>query len=237
MDQKSYSDFWERESSQLQKDEIYARLSEISPIGPTLEVGCGAGWSTASLASNRPVLAIDNNPHLIGLAGTRLKSLGLDVQFIQTDVFEPSAASLAAIDSFQPKIVAGWLIGSHPDDNDKRTPSELTPEQKPKKYRENVEDRLVGGPLCPPSVEWVHLAFRGAIPAGYTPAQVAAGTKDDYDTYVFRNAGFTVTDVQVLEWNKGASEFPYVQAPNPNLPSGATSPAIVSVLARRTSAL
>ncbi|MFD2448335.1 hypothetical protein ACFSQE_07770 [Vogesella fluminis] len=71
MTQKDYSDFWERESSQFQSDKIYDRLSQIVPAEATLEVGCGAGWSTLSLATSRPVLAVDSNPHLIGLARKR----------------------------------------------------------------------------------------------------------------------------------------------------------------------
>jgi hypothetical protein len=50
---------------------------------------------------------------------------------------------------------------------------------------------------------------------------------------MFKNSGFAVIDVKVLDWNQGASQFPYVQNPNPNLPSGNAKPAIISVLARR----
>ena len=76
MTPKDYSEFWERESYQFQNNEIYDYLSKIIPTEATFEVGCGAGWSTLSLAKNRPVLAIDNNSHLIGLAQARLQSHG-----------------------------------------------------------------------------------------------------------------------------------------------------------------
>ncbi len=233
MTPEDYSKFWEHESSQFQSNKVYDQLSQIVPDEATLEVGCGAGWSTVNLATSRPVLAVDNNPHLIDLARARLKSHGVNAEIIQSDLFEPSAELIAAIKAFQPKVIVGWFIGSHPDDNDRRTPANLRIDQKPKVYRENVEDRLVVEPLCPPSVEWIHTVQRGAVPAGVTEVQIKEGMVKEYDEYMFKNSGFAVTDVKVLDWNQGASQFPYVQNPNPNLPSGNAKPAIISVLARR----
>ncbi len=233
MTPKDYSEFWERESSQFSSDNIYAHLSQIVPTEATLEVGCGAGWSTLSLATNRPVLAIDNNAYLIGLARSRLNTHGVTAQIIQSDLFEPSEDLLKAIEAFQPKVVVGWFIGSHPDENDKRTPADLRIDEKPKVYRENVEDRLVALPLCPPSVEWVHTVQRGAAPPGVSEAQIKDELAKEYETYMFNNSGFTVTDVQVLDWNQGATPFPYVQTVRPDLPAGKPKPVIISILARR----
>ncbi len=235
MTPKDYSEFWERESSQFASDNIYAHLSQIVPTEATLEVGCGAGWSTLSLATNRPVLAIDNNAHLIGLARSRLNTNGVNAEIIQSDLFEPSDDLLKAIEAFQPKVVVGWFIGSHPDDNDKRTPADLRIDQKPKVYRENVEDRLVALPLCPPSVEWVHTVHRGAAPPGVNEAQIKDEMAKEYEKYMLNNSGFTVTDVQVLDWNQGATPFPYVQTARPDLPPGKPKPVIISILARRMS--
>lgn len=235
MTPKDYSEFWECESSQFDSDKIYARLSEMVPAEATLEVGCGAGWSTLSLAVSRPVLAIDNNPHLIERARARLRTHGATAEIVQSDLFEPSDELLKAIEAFQPKVVVGWFIGSHPDDNDKRTPGDLRAEQKPKVYRENVEDRLVVAPLCPSSVEWVHTVQRGAVPPGVSETEIKDGMAKEYEDYMFKNSGFAVTDVQVLDWNQGATPFPYVQHANPNLPPGTPKPVIISILARRTS--
>lgn len=234
MTPKDYSEFWECESSQFQSDKIYDRLSQIAPAESTLEVGCGAGWSTLSLATTRPVLAFDNNPHLIDLARARLQSHGVSAEIIQSDLFEPSAELVTSINAFQPKVVVGWFIGSHPEDNDKRTPTNLRADQKPKVYRENVEDRLVAAPFCLPSVEWVHTVQRGAVPPGVTETQIKEGMAKEYESYMFKGSGFTVTDVQVLDWNQGASAFPYIQNPNPNLPSGKAKSVIISILAHRT---
>lgn len=235
MTPKDYSEFWERESTQFARDNVYARLSQHIPEQPTLEVGCGAGWSTLSLAATRPVLAVDNNADLIDLARARLNEHKVSAQIIQSDLFEPSLELLSAIQAFQPKVVVGWFIGSHPDDNDKRTPANLRAEEKPKVYREGVEDRLVALPLCPPSVEWVHTVQRAGIPPGITDAEVKEGMVKEYEKYMFNNTGFEVTDVQLLDWNQGAGKFPYTQTVRPDLPAGTPRPVIVSILARRTS--
>lgn len=234
MTPNDYAKFWDQESTQFQRDAVYERLSQIAPAEPTLEIGCGAGWSTLSLATTRPVLAVDNNTDLIRLAQARLQADGTTNQIIKADLFEPSAELIMAINAFQPKVIIGWFIGSHPDDNDKRTPAHLRADEKPKVYRESVEDRLVVAPLCHSSVEWVHIAQRGMVPPGVTENQIKQGAKDEYEKYMFENSGFTVTDVQVLDWNQEASSFPYVMNPNPNLPLGKPKPVIVSILARRT---
>lgn len=233
MTPEDYSKFWECESSQFQRAKVYEQLSQIVPAEATLEVGCGSGWSTLSLAASRPVLAVDNNPHLIDLARALLQKHGAGVDIIQCDLFLPSAELLAAIKNFQPKVIVGWFIGSHPDDNDKWTPTELRIDQKPKVYRENVEDRLVVEPFCPPSVEWIHTVQRAAVPLGITEVQIKEEMVKEYNEYMFKNSGFTVTDVQVLDWNQEGSQFPYIQNPNPNLASGDVKPVIISVLAQR----
>lgn len=233
MTPEDYSKFWEIESSQFQSSKIYDQLSKTVPTVATLEIGCGAGWSTLSLAISRPVLAVDNNPYLIDLARARLQKHGVNAEIIQSDLFEPSAELLTAIRDFQPEVVVGWFIGSHPDDNDKRTPAHLDIREKPKVYRENVEDRLLVQPLCPPSVKWIHMVQRASIPPGYTETQIKEGAMEDYEKYVFANSDFTVKDVGILDWDRGESHFPYVQNQNSNLQSGNAKPIIVSVLAHR----
>nr|WP_279183757.1 class I SAM-dependent methyltransferase [Acetobacter syzygii] len=233
MTPKDYSVWWDHESSQFQSNKIYELLSEISPAEATLEVGCGTGWSTLSLAKNRAVLALDNNPDLISLAQARLQKSGVNVGIIQSDLFEPSTQLLDAIEAFAPKVVVGWLIGSHPDDNDKRTSPDLDALQKPKEYREKVEDRLVSMPLCASSVEWVHTAFRCHVPLALDESEIKLGQKKEYESYMFKDSGFSVTDVQILDWHQEASSSVYVRTPNPNFPAGQSKPVIVSILAHR----
>lgn len=232
MTPKEYSEQWEVESTQFASADIYNQLSQIAPIEATLEVGCGAGWSTLSLAKSRPVLAVDNNVHLIDLARSRLHTHGVAAEVINSDLFEPSDELLKAITAFQPKVVVGWFIGSHPDDNDKRTPANLRVDEKPKVYRENVEDRLVALPLCPASVEWVHVVQRARVPFGVSEDQIKVSVAEEFNKYMLNNSGFSVTAVHVLTWDD-AGTFPYVQTPNPNLPQGNATPMIISILARR----
>lgn len=234
MTPNDYSQFWDQESTQFQSDAVYERLSQIAPAESTLEIGCGAGWSTLSLTATRKVLAADNNMDLIQLARVRLQANAKTAQIIHSDLFEPTTELITAITSFEPKVIIGWFIGSHPDDNDKRTPAHLAADEKPKVYRESVEDRLVVPPLCHSSVEWIHTAQRGMVPPGVTESQIKQGMKEEYEKYMFESSGFTVTDVQVLDWNQRASLFPYVMSPNPDLPLGKPTPVIISILARRS---
>lgn len=85
-----------------------------------------------SLAKSRHVLAIDNNDHLINLARRRLETHGVAANIIKSDLFEPSDEVIEAITAFQPKVIVGWFIGSHPDDNDKRTPANLRIDENPR---------------------------------------------------------------------------------------------------------
>lgn len=233
MNEKSYSEHWEAESSQLEHQGIYKRLSEIAPVQDVLEVGCGAGLATQHLATNRRVLSIDNNMHLIGSAKNLLEGAGIDANIIHADFFDLSPQDVAVIKDFSPKGIIGWFIGSHPDDMDKRTPSSTPMNEKSKKYRENIEDLIVSEKLCPHSVEWIHLASRGGVVEGSSADFIFEETKKDYDTYVFSRHGFEVVDVQVFEWNREGSSFMYINAPNPNLMPGRSSYCITSILAKR----
>ena len=232
MTSQDYAKHWDLESTRFATEDIYNQLSKLAPAESTLEVGCGAGWSTLSLAKSRPVLAIDNNVHLIELALSRLDSHGVTAEIINSDLFEPSGELLKAITAFQPKVVVGWFIGSHPADNDKRTPANLRVDEKPKVYRENVEDRLVALPLCPASVEWVHVVQRARVPFGVSEDQIKVSMAEEFNKYMLNNSGFSVTAVHVLTWDD-AGTFPYVQTPNQNLPQGNATPMIISILARR----
>lgn len=234
MNQKTYAEHWEKESSQFESKGIYKRLSAITPKQDTLEIGCGIGVTTQHLALTRKVLSIDNNEHIIKKALTALEGKNLDVSIINADIFELSPQSISTIEQFAPKGIVAWFIGSHPDDVDKRTPLTTTPLEKPKKYRENIEDLLLS--VSPSSVEWIHLANRCAVNEGATESEIVKSTKDDYDTYLFSSGEFKVVDVQIIDWNTAGSNFMYVQAPNPNADPGRPVPKVISILARRVKA-
>jgi len=61
MNREEYATHWQKESSLFETNKIYEKLSNITPIANTIEVGCGAGYSTYHLAKSRTVLVIENN--------------------------------------------------------------------------------------------------------------------------------------------------------------------------------
>ncbi len=233
MNKKTYSEFWGEESKQLADQGIYAALANETPDGNVLEIGCGSGLSTSYLASTRSVLSIENNEHLVGLANTYLASKGIATSIVHADLFSLSEKEIDEIRAFSPKVIACWFIGSHPDDVDKNTPSSLAITERPKKYRENIEDLLLTERLCQPTVDWIHLANRVGVIESVSEHDIIEATKDDYNTHLFSSNGFEITSVKVIDWQRNGSNFMYVNAHNPNLMPGNLVPRVISVLAKR----
>lgn len=224
--------FWEQESLLFEKQGIYQILFETIPDGSVVEVGCGAGLATHHLATNRQVLAIDNNPYLLEKAKRRMMKSGENVRFLGADLLELSQHDIKTVKEFAPKGIICWFIGSNPANVNRHTQG-LPLNEQGKKYREKVEDLVVSRNLCSHSVEWIHLANRAGIVDTATQEKVFKAQQDDYNTHVFNSAGFEVIDVRVFVWDRDGSNFRYAFAPNPNLQSGRPINAIVSVLARR----
>lgn len=233
IDPKTYADNWEIESTLFESKGIYKRLNQITPNGNVLEIGSGIGLATLALASTHSVLAIDNNVHLVDKARQRLAAANSKAEIMVADIFEPAAECVDAIKDFSPKVITGWFLGSHADDQEKHVGTAVPLEQWAKKYRENIEDAMLTTNICPPSVEWVHLAARTGMITGASAEFVAQETKKDYDKYVFLQNGFEVIDVQVLDWDTSDSSFQYGAAPNPNILPGKSIPKILSILAKR----
>lgn len=236
MDKKIYSEHWEKETESLDNQGIYKALSKIAPKENTIEIGCGTGVTSRHLASDRKVLSIDNNEHLIEKASQTLKGMDSPPAIIHADVFELTEENLSSIKDLSPKVVTGWFIGSHADDIDKRTDSSLEIYEKPKLYREGIEDIIVGKLGAIDTVEWIHLANRGGVSADATEQQIIQSTVDDYNTHVFFPNGYEVEEVKLLNWNRNGSDFMYVNSPNPNYMGGQTIPVFVSILAKRKKA-
>lgn len=233
MDKKTYSEFWGEESKQLDDQGIYAALSKETPDENVLEIGCGSGLSTSYLASTRSVLSIDNNEHLVSLANTSLVKKGVATKIIYADLFTLSEKEVNEIQAFAPKGIVCWFIGSHPDDVDKRTSTPLAISERPKKYRENIEDLLLTGKLCLPTIEWIHLANRVGVIESVSEHDIIEATKDDYNTHLFSSNGFEITNVKVIDWKREGSNFMYVTAHNPNLMPGSPVHRVISILAKR----
>jgi len=233
MDPKTYAEHWEKESTLFESKGVYRRLSEITPKGNVLEIGSGIGLATLALAVSRKVLALDNNVHLVEIAQSRLAVAEVNAEIIVTDIFEPSSESVDAIKEFAPKVIVGWFLGSNADDQEKYVAVGVPLRERPKKYRENVEDAILSKSICHSSVEWVHLANRGGTISSATEAFIKEETKDDYDTHLFLRNGFEVVDVKIFDWDMADSNFKYEAAPNPNLLPGQTVAVLISILAKR----
>ena len=127
-----------------------------------------------ALARTRPVLSIDNNPMLIALAQQSVRDAGVGAELLHDDVFSVTAPTARHVATFAPDGIVCWFAGSHPDDVERRTSRALSLRDRPKQYRENIEDRLVLAPLCGPSEEWIHLATRGAVLTAASLPEIAA---------------------------------------------------------------
>jgi hypothetical protein len=229
---EQYSQIWKKESEFLESHGIYELLSQITPSGNVLEFGCGIGKGTRYLSIGRNVLSLDSNPYLVNEANKYLDSVGASRIIHKCDFFELTADDKKVIEEFKPEVIVGWFIGSHGVDIIKHTQKEPNEIKKSKLYREKIEDIIVSPDVCLESVEYIHLVNRGSLFVGFTEAELFNLTKKEYDTYVFRNIGFEVFDVKNIDWPREGSEFPYVQAPNPNF-KGETIPTITSIVAKR----
>lgn len=231
MDATSYPDHWARESGTYEDQGIYRALAGIAPAERTLEIGCGIGLGTMHLGRTRPVLSLDNNAKLIAQAKHSVHNAGVGAELLHEDVFSVSAQAANQIAEFAPTGIVCWFAGSHPDDVERRTSPSLSPQDRPKQYRENIEDRLVQPPLCGPTVKWLHLANRVAVATSAPPGEIVQAATDDYNEHMFKNTGFRVVDVQVFDWEPG--EMAYVFAKNPLFVGGQIKFKVISLLARR----
>ncbi|WP_409409307.1 methyltransferase domain-containing protein [Acidithiobacillus ferriphilus] len=230
---EQYSQHWKKESEFLDSHHIYEKLSKVTPIGNVLEVGCGAGFGTRHLSNGRNVLSLDSNPHLIMEAKEYLDSATINHNIHKCDLFDLTNEDKFVIKTFNPKIIVGWFIGSHGVDIFKHTEEEPGELEKSKLYREKIEDIIASRDVCVCSVDYIHLVNRGGIVLGLPEDEYFNSTKDDYDTYVFNEIGFEVSDVKFIDWPREGSDFQYGQAPNPNLAEGESVPAITSIIAKR----
>ncbi|EHZ7431587.1 class I SAM-dependent methyltransferase [Vibrio cholerae] len=233
MTKRQYAEHWAKETENFDQQGIYERLAEITPKERTLEIGCGTGVTTRYLAEQRCVLAVDNNEYLIEKSASSLESVGSSAKIIHADIFELSSESRSVITGFKPKVITGWFIGSHPDDQDKWAGSDLPLDQKPKKYRENIEDIITQYLGSIESVEWIHLVNRVVIAPEFSDKDIIDGTIAEYDENVFSSHGFEVVEVQVINWDTSKSGFMYVNSNNPNYAGGTPLPRFISILAKK----
>ena len=124
-------------------------------------------------------------------------------------------------------------MGSDPDTVESRTPTNTALSERPKLYREVVEDILVLGPLCMPSVKWIHLANRSGIDAKASDQEIYDATVQDYESYMLSKSDFSVSDVKIINWNQDSGSFMYVSTANHNFQASSVRSCVLSILATR----
>jgi 2-polyprenyl-3-methyl-5-hydroxy-6-metoxy-1,4-benzoquinol methylase len=98
-------------------EELYPPLKGlVTPCKNLLEIGCGAGWVTNSIANNykKKILGLDFNPHAIERARSVGQKLGLQSEFLCKDLFAFSEEKRINEDCFDLIISLGVL---HHTDN------------------------------------------------------------------------------------------------------------------------
>ncbi|GAA3594453.1 hypothetical protein GCM10023078_22390 [Gibbsiella greigii] len=235
---KTYSDLWKKESDSLDKSDVYKKLAAFTPDGNVLEFGCGAGQSTSHLLKSHAVLSLENNKYLIQMATDYLLGLGFSPNIRKCDFYALGDDDKQAIRDFEPKVITGWFIGGSGEDQILRIPNQPNPTELMKSYREKIEDIIVSRDVCIESVEYIQLGMRSFGLVNSDKERDFTDTKENFDQFVFSQAGFEVIAVDSFIWEVDKSVFPYAYAKNPNFNEGnpaQTIPLITSILAKRIS--
>lgn len=162
---KSVADFlayWEEEGQAYVKRGDYAWMAERIPVGRVLEIGCGLGFATqALLARGCQVLALDSLEECLEECRQRLAGDAGSVTFLQADVAALQTVQVAAIQQFAPVSVVCWLMGAPAETTGA---SSSTGGQAVAAYRERVHRAVAQLAASLPSVQYLHLVDRTAIP-------------------------------------------------------------------------
>jgi SAM-dependent methyltransferase len=234
MNKEQYASSWELESHTLEDNEIYEELVDLLPNGKVLEIGCGSGISTHYLAQKHDMLSLDNNQYLIDKAKQHLDSKNDKYQIHKCDLFNITKEDKKIIQDFQPDIVVAWFIGSAGEDVNINIQDKVGLAEKVKLYREKIEDIIVSENILMNSVKTIYFALRGMTPTSVSDEEMYNGQKKDYDTYVFQNTDFEVTNVKSIQWNIEKSSFRYSMTDNPNISKDAELvPTVIAIGAEK----
>ncbi len=234
MDEAKYAEHWMIESELFGRQGVYDKLSVITPQRKVLEIGAGTGLSTAALAVNHDVLAIDSNAFLLEQVRGRVASLD-NVRILGTDFLTPAPQAVQCIQEFAPDVIVGWFLGSNVDDQERHVTGNVGIMDLAKKYREKIEDAILSAPLLQPSVQWVHFAFRGGRLTSASLEEAERAGAENYNQHVFHPNGFELVEIKTLDWDRDESEFMYVETGHPSNVGKEVIPTITSMLAQRRS--
>lgn len=117
---KVYADKWGRSSEFFYQRGYYHKFAKsLEERNQLLEIGCGCGFSTLSLAEcGHSILAIDNNPYCIDMASELISNKGFSdrVCFLEMDVTNSQAFDELA-ERYKFDSVVCWNIGTAYDKN------------------------------------------------------------------------------------------------------------------------
>lgn len=142
------------------------------------------------------------------------------------------------IQDFKPNIIVGWFIGPAGESVNKHIKQKNNLAEKIKLYREKIEDIIVSNDILVDSAQIINFAIRCTLDSSISKKVLFDTQKQEYDTYVFGDAGFEVYDVNVIDWNREQSSFTYTYATNPNISKDAQLiPSIISLSAKPKSGI
>jgi len=220
--------YWEAEGQHYVRRGDYEWMAALVPGRKVLEIGCGVGFATQSLAARGlNVLAIDALPEC--LAATQARVAGWEVTLLPAEVLALTAGQRAQIEAFAPDVVVCWLMGAPAD----VTGATATDGGKAViAYREKIHRAVAELAGSLPTVRALHLVDRTVIP--WQAKDIGR------DTLVGYHAGKTLLDLPFAAERKNALyrkiddnsvEIERIRKSHPSLKSAV--PVLASLLADR----
>ena len=220
--------YWEAEGQHYVRRGDYEWMAALVPGRKVLEIGCGVGFATQSLAARGlNVLAIDALPEC--LAATQARVAGWEVTLLPAEVLALTAGQRAQIEAFAPDVVVCWLMGAPAD----VTGATATDGGKAViAYREKIHRAVAELAGSLPTVRALHLVDRTVIP--WQAKDIGR------DTLVGYHAGKTLLDLPFAAERKNALyrkiddnsvEIERIRKSHPSLKSAV--PVLASLLAER----
>ena len=157
-----FLDYWRHEGDLYSRRGDYEWMAGLLPGARVLEVGCGLGFGTAALvARGAAVFAVDSLPECLDATRERLDAGGAHAEYLHAEIAALDDAQVMRIADFAPDAVACWLMGA---------PASVTGAgvadggKAVAAYRESVHRAVTELASRLPSVRWLHLVDRTAIP-------------------------------------------------------------------------
>ena len=163
MSGKTVADFlgyWADEGERYAQSGDYEWMAGLVPGQRVLEIGCGLGFGSAALVQRGlTVLAVDTLDEC--LRATRQRADETRLELLRADISALDTEQRNALEAFAPDTVICWLMGA---------PAETTGAavgdggKAVVAYREQVHRAVAELATALPTVRWLHLVDRTAIP-------------------------------------------------------------------------